>query len=116
LEQYLADHNASVGDEASSQEVPMVEIRVAVPDDTCGHGLMRRLVGLFDRSSVSFDGAQREVRVRSEWESRSVVQVLGAVESWLAEDGPDSAKLSIGDRSYTMIGAAPLAATSGRAD
>jgi hypothetical protein len=30
--------------------------------------------------------------------------VLRAVESWLAEDGPDSAKLSIGDRSYTMVG------------
>jgi hypothetical protein len=116
LEQYLADHNALVGDEASSQEAPMVEIRVAVPDATRVHGLMRRLAGLFDRSSVSFDGAEREVRVRSEWESRSVVQVLGAVESWLAEDGPDSARLSVGDRSYTMIGAAPLAATSGRAD
>jgi hypothetical protein len=115
LEQYLADHNASVGNEASSREAPMVEIRVALPDDTCGHGLMRRLAGLFDRSSVSFDGVQREVRVRSEWESRGVVHVLGAVESWLAEDGPDSAKLSIGDRSYTMVGAARLAAPSGRA-
>jgi hypothetical protein len=117
LEQYLADHNALVGDEASSQEVPMVEIRVAVPDDTCGQRLMRRLAGMFDRSSVSFDGAQREVRVRSaEWESRGVVQVLGAVESWLAEDGPGSAKLSMGDRFYTMIGEAPLAAPSRRAD
>ena len=94
----------------------MVEIRVAVPDDSSGHGLMRRLAGLFDRSSISFDGVQREVRVRSEWESRSVVQVLGVVESWLAEDGPDSAKLSVGDRSYTMIGAAPLTAPGGRAD
>ena len=94
----------------------MVEIRVAVPDDTYGHGLMCRLAGLFDRSSVSFDGAQREVRVRSEWESRGVVRVLGAVESWLAEDGPDSAKLSIGDRSYTMFEAARLAAPSGRAE
>jgi hypothetical protein len=94
----------------------MVEIRVAVTDDTCGHGLVRRLMGLFDRSSVSFDGAQREVRVRSERESRGVVEVLGVVESSLAEDGPDSAKLSIGDRSYTMIGAAPLSAPSGRAD
>ena len=94
----------------------MVEIRVAVPDDTYGHGLMCRLAGLFDRSSVSFDGAQREVRVRSEWESRGVVRVLGAVESWLAEDGPDSAKLSIGDRSYTMVEAARLAAPSGRAE
>jgi hypothetical protein len=116
LEQYLADHNAPVGDEASSREAPMVEIRVAVPDDTCRHGLMRRLAGLFDRSSVSFDGVQREVRVRSEWESRGVVHVLCAVESWLADDGPDSARLSIGDRSYTMVGAARPAAPSGRAE
>jgi hypothetical protein len=113
LEQDLADRNASVGDEASSREAPMVEIRVAVPDNTFGHGLMRRLAGLFDRSSVSFDGVQREVRVRSEWESRGVVQVLRAVESWLAEDGPDSAKLSIGDRSYTMLGEARPATPSG---
>jgi hypothetical protein len=86
----------------------MVEIRVAVPDATRVHGLMRRLAGL-DRSSVSFDGAQREVRVRSEWESPGIVQVLRAVESWLAEDGPDSAKLSIGDRSYMMVGEARVA-------
>jgi hypothetical protein len=66
---------------------------------------MRRLGGLFDRSSVSFDGRRGEVQVHSEWESRGLVQVLGAVESWLAEDGPDSAKLSVGDRSYTMVAA-----------
>jgi hypothetical protein len=82
----------------------VVEIRVAVSDDTRAHGLMRRLATLFDRSSVSFDGVQKEVRVRSEWESRGVVQVLRAVESWLEEDGPDSARLSVGDRSYTMVG------------
>jgi len=93
----------------------MVEIRVAVPDDTCGHGLMRRLAGVFDRSSVSFDRVQSEVRVHSKWESRGIVQVLGAVESWLAEDGPESAKLSIGDRSYTMVGAECLAPTVGTA-
>ena len=94
----------------------MVEIRVAVPDDSSGHGLMRRLAGLFDRSSVSFDGVQREVRVRSEWESRGVVHVLGVVESWLAEDGPDAARLSIGDRSYTMVGPTHLATPSGPAE
>jgi hypothetical protein len=82
----------------------MVEIRVAVSDTTRAHGLMRRLATLFDRSSVSFDGVQKEVRVRSEWESRGVVQVLRAVESWLEEDGLDSARLSVGDRSYTMVG------------
>jgi hypothetical protein len=114
LEQYLADLNVSVGDEASTLEALMVEICVAVPDATRVQGLMRRLVGLFDRSSVSFDGVQSEVRVRSEWESRGVVQVLRAVESWLAEDGPDSAKLSVGDRSYTMVGPTGLGPPNGR--
>jgi hypothetical protein len=93
----------------------MVEICVAVPDATRVHGLMRRLGGLFDRSSVSFDARRSEVQVRSEWESRSLVQVLGAVESWLAEDGPESARLSIGDRSYTMVALSPLEARNGRA-
>jgi hypothetical protein len=93
----------------------MVEIRVAVSDAAGAHGLLRRLTGLFDRSSVSFDGTRNEVRVHSEWESRSVVQVIAAVESWLAADGVDSAKLSVGDRSYTMLGPEGLEAPSGRA-
>jgi hypothetical protein len=92
----------------------MVEIRVAVADVTRMHGLMRRLGTLFDRSSVSFDGARGEVRVRSEWESRSVVEVIDAVQSWLEADGLGSAKLSIGDRSYTMVGPVALQVTSGR--
>jgi hypothetical protein len=86
----------------------MVEIRVAVADAKGVHGLVRRLAGGFDRSSVSFDGARNEVRVQSEWESRNVVRVLEAVEAWLAEDGVASAKLSIGDRSYTMLGSSPI--------
>jgi len=93
----------------------MVEIRVVVTDATRVHGLMRRLGGVFDRSAVSFDGTRGEVQVRSEWESRSLVQVLGAVESWLAEDGPESAKLSVGNRSYTMVAPSALAAQNGRA-
>jgi len=90
----------------------MVEIRVAVTDAARLHGLMRRLGTLFDPSSVSFDTARSEVQVRSEWESRSLVQVLGAVESWLAEGGPDCARLSIGDRSYTMVGPTALGAST----
>jgi hypothetical protein len=93
----------------------MVEIRVAVADATTVHGLVRRLTGLFDPPSVSFDATRGEVRVRSEWESRSVVQVIDSVESWLAADGADSATLSIGDRSYTMIGPAYLATPSSHA-
>jgi hypothetical protein len=82
----------------------MVEIRVAFDGAAGAPGLMRRLVALFDRPSVSFDSALNEVHVRSEWESRGVEQVLNAVESWLTEDGPDSARLSVGERSYTMVG------------
>ena len=93
----------------------MVEICVAVTDAARVHGLMRRLGGLSDRSSVSFDGGQREVRVHSEWESRGLIQVLGAVQSWLDEDGPESARLSIGDRSYTMFAPTALGTPSGRA-
>ncbi len=99
----------------------MVEIRVAVPDAAHAHGLLMRLAALFGRSSVSFDGTHNEVRVCSEWESRSVVAVIDAVQSWLAADGVDSAKLSIGDRSYTMTGPALVphrdqaAADAGRA-
>jgi len=111
----VADLKVLVGVDASTLEVLMVEIRVAVTDSMRVHGLLGRLGGLFERSSVSFDGAQGEVRVRSEWESRSLVKVLGAVESWLADDGPDSARLSIGDRSYTMVAPTACGAPNGRA-
>jgi hypothetical protein len=93
----------------------MVEIRVAVTDATRIHGLMRRLGRLFDRSSLLYDGARREVRVRSDWESRSVVEVIDAVQSWLEADGFGSARLSVGHRSYTLVGPVVLPVASGRA-
>ncbi len=93
----------------------MVEIRVALTDSTVAHGLLQRLARLFDRSSVSFDGMHNEVRVRSEWESRSVVEVIDVVQSWLEADDVDSAKLSVGDRSYTMLGPGSRGAIRGRA-
>jgi hypothetical protein len=89
----------------------MVEIRVAVEDATCAPGLMRRLAGLFGRSAISFDLSRKEVRVKSEWESRGVIRVVDAVEAWLAEDEVDSATLSIGDRSYMLAGSVPLASS-----
>lgn len=89
----------------------MVEIRVAVDDVTGVPALMRRLAGLFDRSAISFDPSRKQVLVAAEWESRGVVQVLGAVEAWLIEDGAGSATLSIGNRSYTMRATTPLGAS-----
>jgi hypothetical protein len=84
----------------------MVEIRVAVADAISAHGLLRRLVELFDRASISFDRTRNEIRVRSEWESRSVAQVINAIESWLAADGLGPARLSIGDSTCTIFGPA----------
>ncbi|MGZ4315586.1 MAG: hypothetical protein ACXVRK_07075 [Gaiellaceae bacterium] len=104
MEPYLADPNVLVGVNASTLEVLMVEIRVAVTDAAGAYGLMRRLGRLFGRSSLSFDAMRSEVQVRSEWGSRSVVEVIDAVQSWLAADCIGSATLSVGDRSYTMAG------------
>ena len=89
----------------------MVEICVAVEDVGRVSGLMRQLATLFDRSSVSFDRSRKEVRVQSEWESRGVVNVVEAVEAWLAEGGVDAATLSIGDRSYRLAGPEPVGAS-----
>jgi hypothetical protein len=89
----------------------MVEIRVGIGDATQVHGLMRRLVTLFERSAVSFDRSRKEIRVESEWESRGIVTVIDAIEAWIEEDGSRCAMLSIGDRSYTLNAPPPLAAS-----
>jgi hypothetical protein len=82
----------------------MVEIRVALTDAAGAQALLRRLAALFDHSSVLFDEMRNEVWVRSEWESRSVVSVIDVVQSWLAADGAGSAELSVGERSYILVG------------
>jgi hypothetical protein len=87
----------------------MVEIRVTVEDTTCVPRLVHRLANLFDRSSISFDRSQNEVRVESEWESRAVAGVIEIVQTWLSEDGAESATLSIGNRSYRLVSSTPLA-------
>jgi hypothetical protein len=87
-----------VGDEGSSEEDLMVELRVGVVDATRVLGLMRRLSALFGRSAISFDGSRNEVRIQSEWQSRAVVHVFDALQAWIDEDGGKGATLSIGNR------------------
>jgi hypothetical protein len=82
----------------------MVEIRVAVDDPTRAYGLMRRLVALFGRSSISFDRSRNEVHVKSEWESRGVVQLIEAVQAWIEEDRGKRVRLYIGSHSYELAG------------
>jgi hypothetical protein len=99
-----ADLNFVAGDDGSTREDPMVEIRVAITDASQALGLLRRLATLFGRSSVSLDATRNEVRVHSDWESRAVGAVIDAVQSWLAADGVESAEVSVGGRSYTLLG------------
>ena len=87
----------------------MVEICVTVEDATRLPRLVRRLANIFDRSSISFDRSRNEVRVDSEWESRSVSGVVEVVQTWLSEGGAGSATLSIGNRSYLLVSPTPLA-------
>jgi hypothetical protein len=82
----------------------MVEIRVALEDATGAHALLRRLAGLFDLSCISFDAASNEVRIRSEWESRSAIRLIDTIESWLTADGLGAAKLSIEGRTLSLVG------------
>jgi hypothetical protein len=81
----------------------MVEIRVAVADPSRAHSLMLRLGGLFDPSSVTYDGARKQVRVFSEWESRGVAVVVDAVHRWLEDGGAESAELIVGEHSYELV-------------
>lgn len=89
----------------------MVDIRVAVEDVTRVPALVGRLARIFDRSSISFNRSRSEVCVESDWESRAVMGVLDAVEAWVSEAGAESATLSIGGRSYTLMTSARLAAS-----
>ena len=109
MEHDPADLNNPVGAEARTWEEPTVEIRVKVEDATRVPPLVRRLANVFDRSSISFDRSRNEVRVESEWESRAVMGVVEVVQTWLSEDGAESATLSIGNRSYRLVSPTPLA-------
>jgi len=85
-----------------------VEIRISVDDVTLAPELMRRLAGLFEESTVSWDRAHYQVRVESEWGSRGVAGLLEIVAAWIEEQGVASATLSMGNRSHTLVRSTPV--------
>src|SRR2546423_10377135 len=85
----------------------MVEIGVTVTDGPLVHGLMRRLRRVFPSSTVTYDATAKQVSICSEWESRAVIVVIDAVQAWLDESGGDTAVLSLGDRTYRLVGSGP---------
>jgi hypothetical protein len=91
----------------------MVDIRVSVADGSGADGLVLHLVRRFDWSSISIDETRREVVVSSDLDSVATVEAIVGVQSWLASDGSGSATLSIGERSFTMVGPAFAPSYSG---
>jgi hypothetical protein len=86
-----------------------MEISVALPDVTGAQGLVQRLAGALD-ATVSFDPGRNEIRVRPPGEShRAVIRVVDVVGGWLDQGYAESAKLSLGERSYTLIGSGQIA-------
>lgn len=83
----------------------MMEIGIAVPDATSAQRLVQRLLNVFDAGSVVLDDAAEEVRVQAERRpSQAVTEVLWAVTRWLDEGGVSTARVRLGDRSYTLVG------------
>ena len=66
--------------------------------------LATRLAGIVEPASIWLEGNPDSVSVHVEVESeRAINRVIDAVQEWLAAHGADSASLSIGDRSYTLV-------------
>jgi hypothetical protein len=78
-------------------------IRVEVPDAASAKGLVQRLAGVFEPTSVLLDADRAEVRVEEKRKSsRTVAQVLATVEDWLAEAGADCATVWLDGSRYTL--------------
>jgi hypothetical protein len=87
-----------------------MEIRVVVPDDTGVAHLLDVLARGLGARSVSFDSGCNEIRILAKRDSnRLVVQVLAAVQTWLADECIVWARLRLGFRSYTLVGSTPVA-------
>ena len=67
--------------------------------------LATRLAGSIEPASIWLEGSRDSVSVHAELESEHAIsRVIDAVQEWLAAHGADSASLSIGERSYTLVG------------
>jgi len=88
-----------------------MEISVALPNLTHAQVLAQRLAGALE-ATVSLDAGRSEIHVLPGMESdRAILRVVDAVGDWLDQGGVDSAKLSLGDRPYTLFGSGQVAST-----
>ena len=88
-----------------------MEISVALSDAADAESLLRRLAGALD-ATISLDDAHQEIRVLPGDEAeRTVIRVVDVVGRWLDQAGVASARLSCGDRSYTLVGGGQIGST-----
>jgi hypothetical protein len=86
-----------------------MEISVALPEVSDAQGLAQRLAGAL-QATVSVDIGQTEIRVRPPGESHlEVIRVVDVVGGWLEQGHAESATLSLGERSYTLVGSGQIA-------
>ena len=83
----------------------VINIGLAELDLAGIRGLATRLAGIVEPASIWLEGNPDSVSVHAEVESEHAInRVIDTVQDWLAAQGAESASLSIGDRSYTLIG------------
>jgi hypothetical protein len=83
----------------------VINIGLAELDLSEIRSLATRLAGIIEPASIWLEGNPDSVSVHAEVESEHAINgVIDAVQQWLAAHGAESASLSIGDRSYTLVG------------
>jgi len=83
----------------------VISIGLAELDLADIRSLATRLAGSIEPASIWLEGSPDSVSVHAELESEHAInRVIDTVQDWLAAHGANTASLSIGDRSYTLVG------------
>jgi hypothetical protein len=83
----------------------MINIGLAERDLADIGSLATRVAGIMEPASIWLEGNPDSVSVHAEVESEHAInRVIDAVQQWLEAHDAESASLSIGNRSYTLVG------------
>jgi hypothetical protein len=89
-------------------------INIGLADLEVAHirGLANRLAAVIEPASIWLEGSRDNISVHAEVRSaNAIISVIDTVQDWLAVQGAASAALSIGGRSYTLVGQGQIAST-----
>ena len=90
----------------------VINIGLADLDMADIRGLANRLAAVIEPASIWLEGSRDNFCVHAEVRSENAISsVIDTVQDWLDLQGAASAALSIGGRSYTLIGQGQIAST-----